>query len=247
MGEEYDRKMFSETVDITTATSDYASRFTGAIGEYFLQRQTETTLSLLSDLPKAKVLDVGGGHAQLAEPLVKNGFDVTVTGSDDSCKKRLIQQIPQVDFEYTTCDYLHLPFVDRSFDVVIAFRLLSHVENWPRLIAELTRVAKHCVIFDYTDKRSMNILYNQFFELKKKMEGETTRPFNIYNRAEIKRELKDNGFQSPSLRPQYFCPMVLHRRLNNPRLTAVAESGFLYTGLTRVLGSPIIVRSNRLG
>ena len=245
IGEECGRKMFSERVDIETATSDYASRFQGPVGEYFLSRQTEATLALLSDLPKAKVLDVGGGHAQLAVPLVKKGFDVTVTGSDDSCRKRLVQRISPLDFEYKTCDYLDLPFPDCSFDVAMAFRLLSHVEDLPKVIAELTRVAKHCVVFDYPDKYSTNVLYNTFFAVKRKLEGGGTRPFNIYRRVEIERELRENGFQKALLKPQFFCPMVLHRLLNTPRFSALLETGFRYTGLTRILGSPVIVRSNR--
>jgi len=236
--------MFLETADIETATADYASRFHGVAGEYFLDKQTQVTLSLLSDFPKAKVLDVGGGHAQLAEPLVKHGFNVTVTGSDDSCKKRLTQRIPQVDFEYITCDSLHLPFADRSFDVVMSFRLLSHVKRWPELIAELTRVAKYCVLFDYADKRSINILYNHFFHLKRGMEG-NTRHFNLFSRSEMKKELGGNGFKEPVFKPQFFCPMVIHRKLSNRRVSSVMENFFRMTGVTQFLGSPIILRSDR--
>ena len=75
--------MYLETADIETASEGYASRFRGAAGEYFLARQADITLEFLRDLPGAKVLEVGGGHAQLAEPLVKNGYRVTITGSDD--------------------------------------------------------------------------------------------------------------------------------------------------------------------
>ena len=34
---------------------------------------------------------VGGGHAQAAVPLAKDGHRVTVTGSDESCRRRLDQ------------------------------------------------------------------------------------------------------------------------------------------------------------
>ncbi len=236
--------MFLETADIETATADYAARFHGVAGEYFLDKQTQVTLSLLSDFPKAKILDVGGGHAQLAEPLVKHGFDVTVTGSDDSCKERLSQRIPDVDFEYLTCDSLHLPFEDRSFDVVMSFRLLSHVDRWPELIAELTRVAKYCVLFDYADRRSMNILYNHCFHLKRELEG-NTRHFNVFCRSKMKKELRKNGFAEPVFKPQFFCPMVLHRKLSNRLISSAVENCFRMTGVTQFLGSPIILRSDR--
>jgi len=236
--------MYLETADIETATADYASRFQGVAGEYFLDKQTQVTLSLLSDFPKAKILDVGGGHAQLAEPLVKHGFDVTVTGSDDSCKERLSQRIPQVDYEYITCDSLNLPFEDRSFDVVMSFRLFSHVDRWPELIAELTRVAKYCVLFDYADRRSVNILYNHFFHMKKEMEG-NTRHFNLFCRSKMKKELLKNGFKEPVFKPQFFCPMVIHRKLSNRLISSAMENCFRMTGVTQFLGSPIILRSDR--
>jgi ubiquinone/menaquinone biosynthesis C-methylase UbiE len=239
-----DKMMYLETADIDTATADYASRFSGAAGEFLLERQTAITLSLLRDLPKATVLDVGGGHAQLAEPLIQNGFDVTVTGSDDSCRERLVQRIPRFDFEYKTCDSLQLPFEDASFDVVMSFRLLSHVKRWPELIAELSRVAKYCVLFDYADQRSINILYNRLFGLKKKIEG-NTRNFNRFSRAEIAGELAKNGFQKPVFKPQFLCPMVVHRQLKSRSISSVMEGCFRATGMTQVFGSPVVVRSDR--
>lgn len=241
---EWDGEMFLETADIETASADYASRFSGVAGAYFLDKQTKVALSLLSDYPKATVLDVGGGHGQLAAPLIQHGYDVTVTGSADCCKDRLAQCIPQVDFEYKTCDSLHLPFADKSYDVVLSFRLLSHVDRWPELIAELTRVAKYCVLFDYADRRSVNILYDHFFHMKKQMEG-NTRHFNLFCRAELAKELVRNGFQKPIFRPQFLCPMVIHRKLNNRRISSAMESCFRMTGATQLLGSPIILRSDR--
>ena len=73
----------------------------------------------------ASILDVGGGHAQLAEPLVQAGYQVTVTGSDDCCRKRLDQQLRPGSFKYLTCDSLALPFENQSFDVVLAFSVIT--------------------------------------------------------------------------------------------------------------------------
>jgi ubiquinone/menaquinone biosynthesis C-methylase UbiE len=237
--------MYLETADIETATADYASRFKGEAGEFLLTRQTEITLSLLGDLPGARVLDVGGGHAQLAEPLVKNGFTVTVTGSNDSCRLRLDQRLAPGDFEYHTCDSLALPFEDRSFDVVMAFRLLPHVSRYHQLIAELCRVADRCVIMDYPDQRSTNIFYQQFFRMKKKMEG-NTRPFTLYTRAQLTAEITGHNFQRPRFIPQFLLPMVVHRKVNNSRFSKVIEKGFFICGATHFFGSPIIFRSDRL-
>ena len=82
-------EIYSQKADIETSSEDYAKRFSGKIGEYFLSVQSVITLKLLKKWANAKVLDVGGGHAQLAVPLIENGFNVTIAGSDESCRKRL--------------------------------------------------------------------------------------------------------------------------------------------------------------
>ncbi len=235
---------FPETADIETASADYASRFSGSVGGYFLDRQAEITLALLRDLDGAGILDVGGGHAQLAEPLVRRGFAVTVTGSADSCRERLEQRLAPGSFTYRTCDSLALPFADRSFPVVMSFRLLPHTTRWRELIAEMCRVAGRAVIFDYPDRRSTNILYEQFFAMKKKMEG-NTRTFTLFSRAEIAAELSRHGFSPPVFKPEFFLPMVIHRKVGSCEFSRVIENCCRLTGLTRLFGSPIICRSDR--
>src|SRR5215210_4965036 len=79
-----------EDADIDTSSEDYARRFSGAVGRWFVETQTRITLSLIGALPVgASVLDVGGGHAQIAPPLIEAGYEVTVVGSDASCSARL--------------------------------------------------------------------------------------------------------------------------------------------------------------
>jgi 2-polyprenyl-3-methyl-5-hydroxy-6-metoxy-1,4-benzoquinol methylase len=235
---------FSETADIETASDDYASRFAGAVGEYFLDVQARLTLDLLQDLSGAKVLDVGGGHAQLTKPLANRGFDVTVTGSDDVCRERLDRYCEPGSFRYLTCDSLNLPFDDGEFDVVMAFRLLPHTNHWQELIREMCRVASRAVVFDYPDKRSANILYDLLFDLKKNMEG-NTRTYTLFTRKEIVQELTMNNFDRPVIEPEFFVPMVVHRKLDRPGISRTMETFFRALGLTGLFGSPVILRSNK--
>jgi 2-polyprenyl-3-methyl-5-hydroxy-6-metoxy-1,4-benzoquinol methylase len=234
---------YPETADIETSSDDYASRFSGEVGEYFLKIQLDILLSLLKPHlgPKAKILDVGGGHAQLAVPLVKMGCNVTVTGSHDSCRRRLSERLPEGAFSYQTCDMLHLPFADNSFDIVIAFRLVPHVENWQRLLAELARVSAGIVVVDYPDIRSANILNFLFFRLKKLLEG-NTRPFGLFRRKQILQEFAGNGMGQPKIEPEFFFPMVLHRKLGSAGISRFLEGFCRYVGLTRLFGSPIVLR-----
>ena len=233
----------TETADIETASDDYASRFAGPVGEYFLDVQAQLTLEMLRDLPGASVLDVGGGHAQLTMPLVQNSFDVTVTGSADICRDRLDKYCEKGSFKYITCDCLNLPFEDNEFDVVMAFRLLPHAKEWQGLVKEMCRVARKAVVFDYPDKRSANILYDLLFDLKKNMEG-NTRTYTLFSRKEIRDALATNNFAVQRFAPEFFMPMVVHRKLKTPAISRSIEAVSRLFGLTGLFGSPIIVRSN---
>lgn len=233
-----------ETPDIETSSEGYARRFSGEVGRFFLEIQNAAVLDLLAPWPGAKVLDVGGGHAQLAPALVERGFRVTVAGSEEVCRERLDRALPPGSFEFRACDLLDLPYPDRSFDVVISLRLLAHVERWRQLIAELCRVASKAVILDFSDSRSFNQLYGPLFSWKKAVEG-NTRTFHIFKPGEVAAEAARHGFGHPVERRQFFLPMVVHRAVKSGRFSRMSERVSSALGLTSWLGSPIVLRIER--
>jgi ubiquinone/menaquinone biosynthesis C-methylase UbiE len=234
-------EIISQKADIETSSEEYAKRFSGDVGEYFLSVQAEKTLDLLKPWPNAKVLDVGGGHAQLAVHLVKNGFALTIAGSDDSCRSRPDKFLQPGSFKYLSCNLLDLPFEDNSFDIVISFRLLTHEDNWKLQIAELCRVAKYAVVVDYPDIRSFNIFYDILFKVKKKFE-KNTRTYRNFSRKEIIEEFRKNSFTNPVIKPEFFLPMVVHRAAGKVNLLRNIENIFFILGLTKLFGSPVILR-----
>ena len=235
------RKYQPEYADVETSSEDYAQRFSGEVGKYFLEVQTQITLELLKPWPQARVLDVGGGHGQLALPLVNAGYAVTVAGSRPECQDRLTRLLPAESYAFQVGDLLALPFADKSFDVVLSFRLIPHLEAWPELIAELCRLAGQAVIVDYPDLRSVNIFSRLLFHLKKAVE-KNTRPFACFSRGEIMNEFQKNRFGRPLFRPEFFWPMALHRALKSGAASKNLESFVQRVGLTGLLGSPIILR-----
>lgn len=230
--------------DVETASEDYARRFAGAVGEYFLDVQAKTVLDLLAPLPQARVLEVGGGHAQLARPLIERGFQVTVTGSEESCRERLDRSLPPGSFGFQVCDAARLPFPDRSFDVVLAVRLLTHLDNWREALAEMCRVAARAVIVDYPDTRSFNRLYGALFAWKKALEG-NTRTFHCFRPGEVIAECARHGFGRPAVQRQFFIPMVVHRAVGRAGISRILEGASGALGLTRAFGSPVILRVER--
>lgn len=238
------QRYFLETADIETSSEEYANRFSGKIGEYFLNVQTMITLDILEPWPKARVLDVGGGHAQTAVPLVQHGFDVTVVGSSEACGTRLQFLLEPGSFQFQCCNILSLPFEDKSFDIVLAFRLLPHVNQWRNLLAEMCRVSRKAVIVDYPDFFSFNLMAKQVFLIKKTIEG-NTRPFRCFYRSELLQEFAKFGFSRPIICPEFFVPMVIHRAIGSLWISKALESLSRRLGITRLFGSPVILRVSR--
>jgi ubiquinone/menaquinone biosynthesis C-methylase UbiE len=234
-----------EDADIGTSSEDYARRFTGSVGRWFVATQSRITLSLLRALPAgASILDVGGGHAQIAPPLIEAGYEVTVVGSDPVCAARLEPWISQGRCRFEAVDLRALPYTERSFDAVVCLRLLAHSVAWKGLIEQLCRVARRSVVLDYPSLRSANILARRLFKLKRNVEL-NTRGFIMFTPREISTAFADRGFTVREERPQFLLPMVLHRLTDQAGLSKVAETPGRLLGLTRVFGSPVIIRADR--
>lgn len=232
----------AETPDLESSTDAYARRFAGAVGEYFLNVQSQIVKRLLPPPENCSILDVGGGHGQLAGPLVDAGYDVTVFASNDSCRDRLDRVVGKNRYRLLTGDLLNLPCRQNAYDVVLAFRLLPHLNDWNRLLSEACRVATQAVIVDYPDLRSVNILSSFTFSMKQGIE-QNARRYRCFRRGQILSELRKHDFQVIATRPQFFLPMALHRYLKRVRVSQTTEFIANRIGLTHAFGSPIILQA----
>ncbi|MFN2350971.1 MAG: NAD-dependent epimerase/dehydratase family protein, partial [Kiritimatiellia bacterium] len=195
--------------------------------------------------PGATVLEVGGGHGQLAGPLVRAGYRLTVTGSAPECRRRIADLVDQGRCTFLVADNLKLPFADREFDAVVCVRLVMHCdERWPQLVAELCRVARRLVVIDYPTSQSLNCFAERLFKAKRRLEG-NTRTFRLFRHRELQDAGDAQGFVPTSRRGQFFWPMVLHRMLRRRRLAAALEWLPGIIGLTALWGSPTILRMER--
>jgi 2-polyprenyl-3-methyl-5-hydroxy-6-metoxy-1,4-benzoquinol methylase len=235
-----------EDADVETSSDAYALRFRGAVGAWFLDVQTRTTLELLAPFPRARVIDVGGGHGQLAGPLADAGHEVTVYGSDERCRARVDALVTAGRSRFASGDLLHAPFPDRAFDVVLSFRLLPHVAAWPALVAELCRLAGKAVVVDYPTRRSVNAFAGALFDAKKGVERDT-RPFAVFSDREIADAFAAHGFRVTARRPQFLLPMALHRAHGRGALGRALEAVPRALRVTQAFGSPVILRAERHG
>jgi SAM-dependent methyltransferase len=235
-----------EDADIESSSEMYARRFAGPVGQWFVDLQARLTLECLAGLPAgATVLDVGGGHAQVAPPMVEAGYRVTVVGSDPSCGERLRALTSAGRARFEVADLQALPYETAAFDAVICYRLIAHSIDWHRLIGELCRVARQRVVVDYPARRSVNYASSALFRIKNSIERGTTRPFALFGRGEIGRAFEDAGFTVTSERPQFLLPMALYRMAGSVQLARGAEGLARAVGLTSLLGSPVIARADR--
>lgn len=237
---------FPETADIETSSADYAHRFAGAIGAWFLRVQEAATLRMLEPHPGATVLDVGGGHGQVTAALLQRGHQLTVLGSDEICQQRIRHLVDGQRCSFRVGNILDLPFPDQAFDVVISYRLLPHVTQWRQYLAEMTRVARTAVVVDFPSTRSVNSVAPYLFRFKKSIE-KNTRTFTCFDESELLAVFRSLGFLPADRYPQFFLPMVLYRALKSPHLAAAIETPFRLFGLTNSFGSPVILKVAREG
>ena len=233
-----------ETPDVETASDDYARRFSGSVGAWFLDVQEQSCLELVRPWRGGTVLDVGGGHAQVAVPLAREGYAVTVLGSRPACRERLDRMARRagVEVAFERGDIERLPYGDGSFDLVVSFRLLPHVRRWRRLVAELCRVARHAVVVDYAPLVSGNLLTPLLFSLKKGIE-KNTRRYLMFLEGEVREAFRAAGFHVTGRFDEFFVPMVVHRAVGRPAWSALVEGVSRRLGLTRLFGSPVILRA----
>jgi ubiquinone/menaquinone biosynthesis C-methylase UbiE len=230
---------FPETADVHTSSEEYAQRFAGPAGRWMLDVQERLALGMVGGFPEATIVDVGGGHGQLALPLCRAGRAVTVVGSDDSCAGRIRAEVDAGRCGFVVGNVVALPFEDQAFDVALCFRLLTHCERWPALVAELCRVASKAVVVDYPTSQSLNAVAPALFGAKKKFE-KNTRTWTLFRHSQVADEFAKNGFVPAAIRKQFFLPMVLHRMLKSRGLSASSEAVCRALGLTCLWGSPVV-------
>ena len=109
----------------------------------------------------------------------------------------------------------------------------------------MMRVSSSEIIFDFAPSGGFNALYPLFFGLKKHLEGEATRTFLRFSTDTLTKVIEPQGFKVTAIARQFFFPMVLHRKLKSPAVSRGLETAARVLGLTKLLGSPAVLRAER--
>jgi len=234
---------YPDAPDIESSTEDYATRFQGRIGLWLVHKQIAATQIALNKLVSSNisftVLDVGGGHGQNIEVVKELGGELTIVGSEPSCDVLIKSQVAAGDVKFVVSPLLSLPFDDNSFDVVICYRILSHMDSWKQLIAELSRVSSKLVLIDYPSKKSINIVADALFSIKKLIE-KNTRGYGCFSDWEVDVVFQESHQQRIFEHRQFFLPMAMYRLIGSPKIASCLAKIFRLIGLTDRFGSPVI-------
>jgi glycogen synthase len=122
------------------------------------ERKRRALLARVPRTPRLRVLDVGGGYGRFAEPLSEDHEVVLCDLSDEMIAEAGRRLDPSVAL--VQADARHLPFDDRSFDVVLAVDLLVHLPDLHAGLRELRRVLRPGgrLLFDSTNARPWWVL-----------------------------------------------------------------------------------------
>lgn len=98
-------------------------------------------------------LDIGCGNGEVAKYIAQT-YRGNVTGIDIDPEQVKIARDSDGDIphlKYLEADSTDLPFEDDSFDVVLSFGVLHHIDNWDDALEEIKRVLRKGGYFIYGD------------------------------------------------------------------------------------------------
>jgi len=229
--------------DIHSSSAEYRQRFAGKVGEWFLQTQNQITHDLLKEGPNTQtVIDFGGGHGQNIKTCQKLGLQVSILSSDETCNQLIKQEFNSLEYKIglltdSQCD-------PQSYDAVLSYRMLPHLQDWKTHIAELCKVSKGTVVIEFPNSKSVNAFSDKLFALKKSVEG-NTRQFTLFSLEQVSAEFESHGFKLITAKGQYLLPMVVHRALKLPSISKVFEKVIGVILPRTKFGSPLICKFQR--
>ncbi|HEX8992343.1 MAG TPA: class I SAM-dependent methyltransferase [Anaerolineales bacterium] len=223
------------------------SRFGGQIGQLVALAQERVLAEFLGDLRGVTVLDVGSGTGRAALALARLGATVTALDTSEQMLSvaRAHAEEAGLALEFVPGDANSLMFADASFDAVVSLRMLMHTPDWPRCLAEMCRVARRRVVFDYPPLASSAALQT-VVRRALQLSGRKVETYHVIRTTAVRSNLQAHGFHISRLHRQFVLPIPLHRMIGSQRFTEASESVLAALGLRRILGAPVTIMAERI-
>ena len=246
MADRKDHYSYSVYADSDTARCFEQERFGGPIGKYLRRRQEEQLANWLGKQEGRSILDVGAGTGRTAVPLAGAGARVSACDASEAMLEvaRAKAGDAGVEITFECCDAMALPYADRAFDVVLSFRVLLHVIDWRRALAEACRCSADILVIDFPPRWSLAALQVPARALASIFKPKTQR-FRLFSLRQIKKELWLRGFEIERVDRLFFLPIMFHKLFRSPRFTLAIEKLFGWLGLRRLFGAPVTILARR--
>ena len=241
-----DHYSYSVYADRAMAESFDRQRFSGPIGRLLAETQEEVLANFLAPVGGRSVLDVGTGTGRAAIALATRG--AIVTGVDASAEMLAVAgeraQTAHVSVAFEQGDVHGLRYPDRSFDDVVCLRVLMHTPDWRSSLAELCRVARDRIVFDYPALASAAALQAATRNVAHAA-GARVEAYRVFSDRSIAAVLEANGYCRTGSHRQFVLPIALHKRLGSLTTTQRIEGVLAKIGLRDAFGSPVTVVAQR--
>lgn len=225
--------------DIHSSSAEYQKRFSGKVGEWFVQVQQSILSACLKslDAEQCSIIDFGGGHGQNIEPMQANGKSFAILASDEVCFDLVGDQLNQNNrLIGGLCDSA---IKENQYNIALSFRMLAHLDDWQAHIDELCRVSSKNVIIEFPSKKSVNAFAESLFTFKKKVE-KNTRQYKLFSLEDVEKEFAKHQFRLEQVHGQYVAPMAMHRLFKSQKLSEWFEKCLAFILPKKRLGSPLI-------
>lgn len=223
-----------------------ALRFSGEVGQFLLEQQAALLAASLAPARGRRVADVGTGTGRAAIGLAKLGADVL--GFDAStemlgvARRRAAEAGVSVDF--AVGDAHALPLADRDVDAAVCLRVLMHAIDWERCLAELCRVSRWRVVFDFPSASSAAAIESVVRRARLRR-GHKVEAYRVFSERDVTAALARHGFRVIDVRRQFVLPIAFHKAVGRFAVTGRVERVLAAIGALRLFGSPITMVAER--
>jgi 2-polyprenyl-3-methyl-5-hydroxy-6-metoxy-1,4-benzoquinol methylase len=238
---------YTAYADPAMADSFDRRRFGGPIGELVREREERTLLRFMGDVAGRTVLDVGTGTGRAALVLARRG--ARVTGVDASTEMLAVAEDRAaregVRLVFKKGDAHALPFADREFDAAVSLRVIMHTPDWRGAVAELCRVSRSRIVFDYPALASaaagQALVRRVLLALGVKVEA-----YRVFRDGDITREVERHGFRIVDRERHFALPIGLHKSIGSRAFTERVERALDAVALRAAFGSPVTLVADRM-
>ena len=142
----------------------------------------------------ARVLDVGSGDGSLAASILRSRPDVHIEGVDVLVR-------PSTAIPVQAFDGVHLPFADRSFDVVMLCDVIHHIDDAMPVLREVTRVAaRQVMIKDHLCESRLDLLTLRFMDWVGNAKHGVALPYHYWSHRQWEQAFAELGLKTVAIR-----------------------------------------------